>query len=179
MGNVLDIEKFNEKFRLKVTDIVGDFFGEKTFYQFENWEEIQFFLPFGYTKGKRQIEITEVINDPETDQIIGRTKVKVFEIGEESFFDQVNNVLYLFGDKLVIPDESEKYGVVLIDLPSKFTEYTYVARRKIFEATYHTVLNSDDITFVAKEGSRAVFTKEEVESDPILRQYYFKELRKL
>ena len=66
--------------------IVGDFFGEKTFYQFENWEEIQFFLPFGYTKGKRQIEITEVINDPETDQIIGRTKVKVFEIGEESFF---------------------------------------------------------------------------------------------
>ena len=42
MGNVLNIEKFNEKFRLKVTDIVGDFFGEKTFYQFENWEEISF-----------------------------------------------------------------------------------------------------------------------------------------
>lgn len=179
MVNVLNIEKFNEKFKLKVTDIAGSFFGEKTFYQFENWEEIQFFLPFGYTKGKRQIEITEVINDPETDQIVGRVKVKVFEIGEESFLDQVNDVLYLFGDKLVIPDESEKYGVILIDLPSRFTEYTYVARRIIFENTYYTVLNSDDTAFIAKEGSRAVFTKEEVENDPVLRRYYFKKLSKM
>ena len=96
MGNVLNIEKFNEKFRLKVTDIVGDFFGEKTFYQFENWEEIQFFLPFGYTKVKLQIEITEVINDPETDQIIGRKKVKLFEIGEESCIDQDNKNLFIY-----------------------------------------------------------------------------------
>ena len=55
----MDIRKFNEKYKLKITDVAGDFFGKKHYYHFDSWEEVQFFLPFGYTEGKRQIEVTE------------------------------------------------------------------------------------------------------------------------
>lgn len=64
-----------------------------------------------------------------------------------------------------------------IDLPSKLMKYTYVAKRIIMEHIYYSVLSCDDITFIAEEGSRAVFTQEEVENDPILRRYYFKGLK--
>ena len=66
---------------------------------------------------------------------------------------------------------------MLIDLPSKLMKYTYVAKRVIVGYTYYSVLSCDDITFIAEEGSRAVFTQEEVENDPILRRYYFKALK--
>ena len=65
----------------------------------------------------------------------------------------------------------------MIDLPSKLMKYTYVAKRVIVGHTYYSVLSCDDITFIAEEGSRAVFTQEEVENDPILRGYYFKRLK--
>lgn len=173
----MDIGKFNEKYKLRVTDVVGDFFGKKHYYHFDSWEEVQFFLPFGYTEGKRQIEVTEKVVSPDGMQTFSRTKVKTYDIGEVSFLEQVNNVLGLFGEELVVSDNTEQFGVVLIDLPFRFMKYTYVVRRNILGDTYYTVMNSDDITFIAEEGSRAVFTQEEVENDPILRQYYFKWLK--
>lgn len=54
----MDIRKFNETYQMKVIDVAGDFFGKKHYYHFDSWEEVQFFLPFGYTEGKRQIEVT-------------------------------------------------------------------------------------------------------------------------
>lgn len=175
----MDIKKFNERFKLRVTDVVGDFFGRKHYYHFDSWGEVQFFLPFGYSEGKRQIEVTEAIFTPDGVQVSNLTKVKVYDIGELTFLEQVNNVLGLFGEELVISDKTEQFGILLIDLPSRFMKYTYVARRTILGDTYYTVMNSDDISFIASEGSRAVFTEEEVENDPILRRYYFKKLNNL
>lgn len=173
----MDIRKFNEKYKLKVTDVAGDFFGKKHHYNFDSWEEVQFFLPFGYAEGKRQIEVTETTLAPDGMQTFSRTKVKTYDIGELTFLEQVNNVLGFFGEELVISDNTDQFGVVLIDLPSKLMKYTYVAKRIIIGHTYYSVLSCDDITFIAEEGSRAVFTQEEVENDPILRRYYFKELK--
>ena len=173
----MNIRKFNKKFKLKVTDVAGDFFGKKHYYHFDTWEEVQFFLPFGYTEGKRQIEVTETTVAPDGMQTFSKTKVRTYDIGELTFLEQVNNVLGLFGEELVISDNTEQFGVLLIDLPSKLMKYTYVAKRVIVGHTYYSALSCDDITFIAEEGIRAVFTQEEVENDPILRQYYFKELK--
>lgn len=173
----MDIRKFNEKYRLKVTDVAVDFLGKKHYYHFDSWEEVQFFLPFGYTEGKRQIEVTETTVAPDGMQTFSKTKVKTYDIGELTFLEQVNNVLGLFGEELVVSDNTEQFGILLIDLPSKLMKYTYVAKRVIVGHTYYSALSCDDITFIAEEGIRAVFTREEVENDPILRQYYFKELK--
>lgn len=175
----MDIRKFNETYQMKVTDVAGDFFGKKHYYHFDSWEEVQFFLPFGYTEGKRQIEVTETVLAPDGLQTFSRTKVKTYDIGELIFLEQVNNVLGLFGEELVLLDNTEQFGVVLIDLPSKLMKYTYVAKRVIVGHTYYSALSCDDITFIAEEGSRAIFKKEEVENDPILRQYYFKGLKEI
>ena len=175
----MDIRKFNEPYQMKVIDVAGDFLGKKHYYYFDSWEEVQFFLPFGYTEGKRQIEVTETILAPDGMQTFSRTKVKTYDIGELTFLEQVNNVLGLFGEELVISDKTEQFGVLLIDLPSKLMKYTYVVKRVIVGHTYYSVLSCDDITFIAEEGSRAVFTQEEVENDPILRQYYFKRLKEI
>lgn len=175
----MDIRKFNETYQMKVTDVAGDFFGKKHYYHFDSWEEVQFFLPFGYTEGKRQIEVTETVLAPDGMQTFSKTKIRTYDIGELSFLEQVNNILGLFGEELVISDNTDQFGVVLIDLPSKLMKYTYVAKRIIVGHTYHSVLSCDDITFIAEEGSRAVFTKEEVENDPILREYYFKRLKEI
>lgn len=173
----MDIRKFNEKYKLKVTDVAGDFLGKKHYDHFDSWEEVQFFLPFGYTEGKRQIEVTETTIAPDGMQTFSRSKVKTYDIGDLTFLEQVNNVLGLFGEELVISDNTEQFGVLLIDLPSKLMKYTYVAKRVIVGHTYYSALSCDDITFIAEEGIRAVFTQEEVENDPILRQYHFKELK--
>ena len=173
----MDIRKFNEKYQMKVTDVAGDFLGKKHYYHFDSWEEVQFFLPFGYTEGKRQIEVTETVLAPDGLQTFSRSKVKTYDIGELTFLEQVNNVLGLFGEELVVSDNTEQFGVLLIDLPSKLMKYTYVAKRVIVEHTYYSVLSCDDITFIAEEGSKAIFTQEEVENDPILRRYYFKGLK--
>ena len=173
----MDIRKFNETYQMKVIDVAGDFFGKKHYYHFDSWEEVQFFLPFGYTEGKRQIEITETVLTPDGMRTFSRTKVKTYDIGELTFLEQVNDVLGFFGEELVVSNNTKQFGVVLIDLPSKMMKYTYVAKRIIVGHTYYAVLSCDDITFIAEEGSRAVFTQEEVENDPILRRYYFKGLK--
>ena len=173
----MDIRKFNETYQMKVIDVAGDFLGKKHYYHFDSWEEVQFFLPFGYTEGKRQIEVTETVLAPDGLQTFSKTKVKTYDIGELTFLAQVNNILGLFGEELVVSDNTKQFGVLLIDLPSKLMKYTYVAKRNIMEHTYYSVLSCDDITFIAEEGSRAIFTQEEVENDPILRWYYFKGIK--
>ena len=164
----MDIRKFNEKYQMKVTDVAGDFLGKKHYYHFDSWEEVQFFLPFGYTEGRRQIEVTETTVAPDGLQTFSKTKVKTYDIGELTFLEQVNNVLGLFGEELLISDNTEQFGVLLIDLPSKLMKYTYVAKRVIVGHTYYSVLSCDDITFIAEEGRRAVFPEEEGENAPIL-----------
>ena len=173
----MDIRKFNETYQMKVIDVAGDFLGKKHYYHFDSWEEVQFFLPFGYTEGKRQIEVTETVLAPDGLPTFSKTKVKTYDIGDLTFLEQVNNVLGLFWEELVVSDNTDQFGVLLIDLPSKLMKYTYVAKRVIVGHTYYSVLSCDDITFIAEEGSRAVFTQEEVENDPILRRYYFKGLK--
>ena len=112
----MNIEKFNEKYKLKVTDVVGDFFGKKHYYHFDSWEEVQFFLPFGYTEGKRQIEVTEIVLAPDGFQTFSKTKVKTYDIGEVSFLEQVNNVLGLFGEELVVSDNTEPVSYTHLDV---------------------------------------------------------------
>ena len=99
----MDIRKFNETYQMKVIDVAGDFLGKKHYYHFDSWEEVQFFLPFGYTEGKRQIEVTETVLAPDGLQTFSKTKVKTYDIGELTFLEQVNNVLGLFGEKALLP----------------------------------------------------------------------------
>lgn len=173
----LSVEQFNTRYKMEIIDLSGSHFGEKEVYSFEKWEAIQFFLPFAYEVSSRKIVLKEILFDPLTQTTTEVSEqVKEFYKPEISLLEQVNQVLAKFGNELELKDVSDQYGILLVDLPHKFLEYTYITRRLVVGECYYTVMNCDDIGFIAKEGARAVFTKSEVESDPILRRYYFKDL---
>ena len=176
----LTIEQFNSKYQMEVIDLVGTIFGAKKVYKFDRWEEIQFFLPFDYKIASRMIVLKELKYDGINEEyVIDRIQKKEFVGDGLTFLEQVSEVLTLFGDSLQVKDNSKDYGILLADLPSSFFKYTYITRRIIADVCYHVALNRDDLSFLAEEGSKAVFPREEVEADPRLRRYYFKELSRL
>lgn len=176
----LTMDQFNSKYQMEVIDLVGTIFGTKKVYKFDRWEEIQLFLPFDYKVASRMIVLTELKYDGINDEYVVDSIQKKEFVGDKlTFLEQVNETLSLFGDSLKVEDKSKDYGILLVDLPSSFFKYTYITRRIIVDTCYHVALNRDDLGFLAEEGAKAVFTREEVEADAILRRYYFKELSQL
>lgn len=176
----LTMVQFNSKYQMEVIDLVGTIYGSKKVYKFDRWEEIQFFLPFDYKLASRMIVLAELKYDGINDEyVVNEVRQKEFSGDELTFLEQVNEALTLFGDSLQVKDNSKDYGILLVDLPSSFFKYTYITRRIIADTCYHVALNSDKLIFLAEEGAKAVFTREEVEADAILRRYYFKELSRL
>lgn len=176
----LTMDQFNSKYQMEVIDLVGTIYGSKKVYKFDRWEEIQFFLPFDYKVASRMFVLAELRYDGINEEyVIDSIQKKEFVGDELTFLEQVNETLSLFGDSLQVKDNSKDCGILLVDLPSSFFKYTFITRRIIADTCYHVALNRDDLSFLAEEGTKAVFTREEVESDAILRRYYFKELSRL
>ena len=176
----LTMDQFNSKYQMEVIDLVGTIFGAKKVYKFDRWEEIQFFLPFDYKVASRMIVLTELKYDGFNDEyVVNEVGQREFPGDDSTFLEQVNEALSLFGDSLQVKDNSKDYGILLVDLPSSFFKYTYITRRIIVDTCYHVALNRDDLGFLVEVGAKAVFTREEVEADAILRRHYFKELSRL
>lgn len=176
----LTMDQFNSKYQMEVIDLVGTIFGAKKVHKFDRWEEIQFFLPFDYKVASRMIVLTELKYDGFNDEyVVNEVGQREFLGDDLTFLEQVNEALSLFGDSLQVKDNSKDYGILLVDLPSSFFKYTYITRRIIADTCYHVALIRDDLGFLVEEGAKAVFSREEVEADAILRRYYFKELSKL
>lgn len=176
----LTMDQFNSKYQMEVIDLVGTIYGSKKVYKFDRWEEIQFFLPFDYKLASRMIVLAELKYDGITDEyVVNEIRQKEFSGDELTFLEQVNEALSLFGDSLQVEDDSKDYGILLVDLPSSFFKYTFITRRIIADTCYYVALNRDELSFLAEEGAKAVFTREEVEADAMLRRHYFKELSRL